>query len=131
VLLIAGLVVLTTLAITALLPRWYLSTAEIRVEKPEGEVKLFQAQSNPYYDPYFIQDQLNTIQSDVVLKPVIEHLGLNEALGRQLNNGEPLSTSLTQRVLLEKMLRVESRRSSSIIEIGSLPGVVAGGPHRQ
>jgi len=118
VLLIAGLVVLTTLAITALLPRWYLSTAEIRVEKPEGEVKLFQAQSNPYYDPYFIQDQLNTIQSDVVLKPVIEHLGLNEALGRQLNNGEPLSTSLTQRVLLEKMLRVESRRSSSIIEIG-------------
>jgi capsular exopolysaccharide synthesis family protein len=118
VLLIAGLVVLTTLAITAMLPRWYLSTAEIRVEKPEGEVKLFQAQSNAYYDPYFIQDQLNTIQSDVILKPVIEHLGLNEVLGRQLNNGEPLSASLTQRILLDRMLRVESRRSSSIIEIG-------------
>ncbi len=118
VFLITGLVVLTTLAITVMLPRWYLLTAEIRVEKPEGEVKLFQAQSNAYYDPYFIQDQLNTIQSDVILKPVIDHLGLNEVLGRQLNNGEPLRTNLTQAFLLDKMLRVESRRSSSIIEIG-------------
>lgn len=57
ILLIVGLVVLTTLAVTAMLPRWYLSTAKIRVERPEGEVKLFQAQSNPYYDPSFIQDQ--------------------------------------------------------------------------
>ena len=128
VLLIAGLVVLTTVAITAMLPRWYLSTVKIRVEKPEGEVKLFQAQSNAYYDPYFIQDQLDTVQSGLVLLPVIEHLGLNEVLGRQFNNGEPLSTSLTQRFLVEKMLRVESRRSSSIIEIGVFarePGLAA------
>jgi len=118
VLLIAGLAVLTTLAVTLMLPRWYLSTAEIRVEKAEGEVKLFQAQSTAYYDPYFIQDQLNTIQSDVVLKPVIDHLSLNEVFGRQFNNGDPLSTSLSQRFMLDKMLRVESRRGSSIIEIG-------------
>ena len=44
--LILSLVVVTTLVVTAFLPRWYLATAKIRVEKPEGEVKLFQAQSN-------------------------------------------------------------------------------------
>ena len=115
--LVIALVLLTTLGVTALLPRWYLSTTKIRVEKPEGEVKLFQAQNNPYYDPYFIQDQLDTIQSELILKPVIQSLGLNEAIGRQLGSSEPLSTSLTQRYLTDRMLRVESRRSSSILEI--------------
>ena len=60
--LIVSLVVLTTLAVTALLPRWYLATTKIRVEKPEGEVKLFQAQTSSYYDPYFLQDQLRTMR---------------------------------------------------------------------
>ncbi|MDD2765033.1 MAG: polysaccharide biosynthesis tyrosine autokinase [Opitutaceae bacterium] len=115
--LVMALVLLTTLGVTALLPRWYRSTTKIRVEKPEGEVKLFQAQNNPYYDPYFIQDQLDTIQSEIILKPVIRNLGLNEVFGRQLGSNEPLPTSLTQRYLIDKMLRVESRRSSSIIEI--------------
>ena len=115
--LILALVLLTTLGVTALLPRWYLSTVAMRVEKPESEVKLFQAQSSSYYDPYFLQDQFKTIQSDIILKPVIEILNLNAVLGKMLNNGEPLPTSITAQYLLRKMLRVESQRSSSIIEI--------------
>jgi succinoglycan biosynthesis transport protein ExoP len=115
--LIVALVLLTTLGVTALLPRWYLAATKIRVEKPEGEVKLFQAQSNPYYDPYFLQDQFRTLQAEKILYPVIENLGLNTILGRQLNNNEPLPINLTYRYLVEKMLRVEAPRSSSIIEI--------------
>ncbi len=117
VLLVFGLVVLTTAGVTALLPKWYLSTAKIRVEKPESEVKLFQNQSSSYYDPYFIQDQFEILQSEKIIYPVIQNLRLNEIFGRQLNNGQPLPSGLTYQYLLRKMLRVESRRATSLIEI--------------
>lgn len=117
VFLVLGIVVLTTLGVTALLPKWYLSTAKIRVEKPESEVKLFQSQTNAYYDPYFIQDQFEIIQSEKIIYPVIERLGLNAILGKQLNDGVPLPSGVTYKYLTEKMLRVESRRSTSLIEL--------------
>ncbi len=117
VFLILALVVLTTLGVTALLPKWYLSTAKIGVQKPESEVKLFQAQNNAYYDPYFVQQQLEIIQAEKILYPVIEHLGLNAVLGRQLNDGVPVPSAMTMKYLLDRMLRIESRKSTSIIEI--------------
>jgi len=117
VLLVLGLVVATTAGVTALLPKWYLSTAKIRVEKPEGEVKLFQSQTNNYYDPYFIQDQFEIIQAEKIIYRVIDDLGLNQTLGRQLNDGQPLPSALTYQYILRNMLRVESRRSTSLIEI--------------
>ena len=36
--LIVSLVVITAAGVTAFLPRWYLATTKVRVEKPEGEV---------------------------------------------------------------------------------------------
>ncbi len=117
VFLVLALVVLTTAGVTALLPKWYLSTAKIRVEKPESEVKLFQAQSNSFYDPYFIQDQFEIIQSEKILFPVIENLSLNAVLGKFINEGAALPSAITYRYMTEKMLRVESRRSTSLIEI--------------
>src|SRR5688572_10704635 len=74
ILMILALVVITAAAVTAFLPRWYLSRTEVRVEKPEGEVKLFQAQSNQAYDPYFLQDQLKVLNSPKIIYPVIERL---------------------------------------------------------
>jgi len=131
VLLVLSLVVLTTLIVTALLPKWYLATTKIRVEKPEGEVKLFQAQSNSSYDPYFLQDQFRILQSEKILYPVIANLGLNERLGAALGAGAALPTAITFQYLLKDMVRVESQRSSSIIEInvyaldGTLAAVIA------
>lgn len=115
--LILALVLVTTIVITALSPRWYLGSTKIRVEKPEGEVKLFQAQTNPYYDPYFIQDQVDTIRSKEILDRVIANMDLNTILGRQLYGGTQLTTSQSYRTLINRMVRVESRRSSSIIDI--------------
>jgi capsular exopolysaccharide synthesis family protein len=117
VFLVLAIVVLTTLGVTALLPKWYLATAKIRVEKPESEMKLFQAQNNAYYDPYFIQDQFEIIQSEKIINPVIGNLGLNAILGKQLNDGVALPTDITYKYVIDKMLRVESRRSTSLIEI--------------
>ncbi|HVU24195.1 MAG TPA: polysaccharide biosynthesis tyrosine autokinase [Opitutus sp.] len=115
--LILTLVVVTTAAITAFLPRWYLATTKIRVEKPEGEVKLFQAQTSSSYDPYFLQDQFKIMQSEKILYPVIENLNLNARLAPLLGSTGTLSSDLTYRYLTAKMLRIESQRSSSLIEI--------------
>jgi succinoglycan biosynthesis transport protein ExoP len=117
VLLVLGLVVLTTAGVTALLPKWFLATAKIRVEKPESEVKLFQNQSSSYYDPYFIQDQFEILQSEKILYRVIDNLKLNDVLGRDLNDGRPLESALTYQYLTKKMLQVESRRATSLIEL--------------
>ncbi len=115
--LILALVVVTTLAVTAFLPRWYLATTKVRVEKPEGEVKLFQAQSSNNYDPYFLQDQFKIMQSEKVLYPVIERLGLGTRLAPLLGASGPLPPAVTYRYLVDRMLRIESQRSSSLIEI--------------
>lgn len=115
--LIVSLVVVTTIAVTAFLPKWYRATTKIRVEKPEGEVKLFQAQSNSYYDPYFLQDQFKIMQSEKILYPVIEKLELNARLAPLLDSRTPLPSAITFRYMLKEMLRIESQRSSSLIEI--------------
>ena len=117
IILILALVVVTAMAVTTFLPRWYLATTKVRVEKPEGEVKLFQAQSSNNYDPYFLQDQFKIMQSEKILYPVIERLSLNAKLAAELGSPAALPTWRTYRYLIDKMLRIESQRSSSLIEI--------------
>src|SRR4051812_38347293 len=117
IILILALVVVTAAAVTAFLPKWYLATTKLRVEKPEGEVKLFQAQSNNSYDPYFLQDQFKIMQSEKILYPVIERLNLNAKLAPELGSRTPLSLSQTYRYLVDKMLRIDLPRTSSLIEI--------------
>ncbi len=115
--LIIGLVLTTTLAVTAFLPKWFESTTNVRVEKPEGEVKLFQAQQSGYYDPYFLQDQFKIMQEAKVLNPVIAKLGLDEKLAPAYGVEGALPPDVTLEYLRKKMLRIESPRGSSVIEI--------------
>ena len=112
ILLILALVVVTAAAVTAFLPRWYLATTKVRVEKPEGEVKLFQAQSSSSFDPYFLQDQFKIMQSEKILYPVIERLGLRVKLAGPLGATTALPPAIAYRYLVDKMLRIESQRSS-------------------
>jgi uncharacterized protein involved in exopolysaccharide biosynthesis len=115
--LIVGLVLTTTLIVTAFLPKWYESTTAVLVKKPEGEVKLFQAQQSGYYDPYFLQDQFKIMQEANILLPVIEKLGLNEKLASPFGASGPLPADITLEYLRKKMLSIESPRGSSVIEI--------------
>jgi capsular exopolysaccharide synthesis family protein len=116
--LIVGSVLVTTLVVTAFLPRWYLATTKVRVEKPESDVKLFQAAGSTAYDPYFLQDQFKIMQNEKILYPVIDHLGLNTRLAASVGSpGATLPSDLTYQYLVNKMLRVESQRSSSLIDI--------------
>ena len=114
---LAVIVVGTAAVVTAILPRWYLSTAEVRVEKPDGEVKLFQNQGSAYYDPYFLQDQYRIMQSPKILHPVIERLDLNRRVAAMLNSPDPLPRDITVDYLVRQMLQLESPRNSSMINI--------------
>ncbi len=116
--LIVGLVFVTTMAVTVFLPKWYLATTKVRVEKPESDVKLFQVQGSTAYDPYFLQDQFKIMQSERIIYPVIEKLGLNTRLAEAAGySGTTLSTDVTYLYITKKMLVVESQRSSSLIDI--------------
>ena len=117
VFLVLLLVLLTTVGVTALLPKWYLSSAKISVQKPESEVKLFQAQGSTSFDPYFQQDQFKILQSEKIIYPVIDNLGLNTKLAASLGYPGAIPTDLTYRYVTDKMLRVESQRSSSLIDL--------------
>ncbi len=116
--LIVGLVFVTTMVVTVFLPRWYLATTKVRVEKPESDVKLFQVQGSSAYDPYFLQDQFKIMQNEKIVYPVIEKLSLNTRLAAAAGAaGATLTPDLTYKYILSKMLRVESQRSSSLIDI--------------
>jgi succinoglycan biosynthesis transport protein ExoP len=115
---IVGLVFVTTMVVTVFLPKWYLATTKVRVEKPESDVKLFQAQGSTAYDPYFLQDQNKIMQNEKIIYPVIEKLNLNSRLAAAAGApGATLTSDLTYQYILTKMLRVEAQRSSSLIDI--------------
>jgi polysaccharide biosynthesis transport protein len=110
-------VVGTAAVVTALLPKWYLGSTQVRVEKPEGEMQLFQNQGAAYYDPIFLQDQFKIMQAPKILHPVITRLDLNRRIGEMLDSPEPLPLDITTNYLRRKMLDLESPRNSSLINI--------------
>ncbi len=114
--LIVALVLITTLAVTAFLPRWYRASTKVAVEKPEGQVKLFQAQSTGGYDPVYLQDQYKIMLAEKILYPVIERLDLNRRIGA-MRDAPALPTALTYHYLVREMVDIAPQRSSSIITI--------------
>lgn len=117
VVVLALIVIGTAAGVTAILPKWYLSTTQVRVEKPDGGMQLFQNQSSSYYDPVFLQDQFKIMQAPKILYPVIERLDLNRRIGTMLDSLEPLPVDITTNYLVRKMLKLESPRNSSLINI--------------
>ena len=111
------LVVLTTTAVTFILPESWSSTVRIAVEKDVSDITpLGFPQNSTQYDPFFIQTEFEKIRSRHVLYKVIEELGLNEKWGERYNNNVPLKTSETFDILSRK-IDVRQTRNTSLIEI--------------
>ena len=88
------LVVAAATIITFLLPDSYRATARIRVERTYSATAVEATRPPvPGYDPYFIQTEFGVIQSELVLKPVIEQLKLDERWGRRYAAGRKLKTA--------------------------------------
>ena len=111
------LVVLTTAAVTFILPESYMSTVRIAVEKDISDVNpLGFAQASTQYDPYFIETEFQKIRSKKVLYKVIEELGLNKLWGQQYGDGSELKNSETYG-LLSRKIDLRQTRNTTLIEI--------------
>lgn len=110
------LVVSASSILTMLLPRWYLATATISVEKPEGEVSVWQVRAAPSFDPFFIKTQFEVIQSKKILYPVIENLELQKRFVEIFEAG--LTREEVYLLLTRKMLRLKAVPNTTLIEIG-------------
>src|ERR1043166_1760593 len=73
------LVAITTTLVTFILPESFASTVRMKVEKDAPDVGNLSGDRLPLgFDPYWVQDQFETIQSKVVLYTVITNLNLNK-----------------------------------------------------
>jgi succinoglycan biosynthesis transport protein ExoP len=107
------LVVLTVFTVTLFQERVYVAATRIKVEQEKPNVAVFEQVQTAAYDPYFLQTQYEIIQSQKILYPVIERLGLQRRWGPQ---GAPLPLETAFRVLKQK-LSVRRYRDTSLIEI--------------
>ncbi len=113
------LVVLSTTAVTFLLPESFMSVVRISVDKDVSDISpLGFTTASTQFDPYFIQTEFEKIKSKSVLYPVITNaaLRLNDRFGARYNDGAPLSTAQSFAILL-RMIDVRQTRNTSLIEV--------------
>ncbi len=112
------LVVLTTTAVTFILPESFKSTVRIEVGKDNPDIAplLFGAQNQTAFDPYFIQTEFEKIKSKSVLNDVINELNLQEEWSKRYGAEGKLKTSEIFQILA-KQIDVRQSRNTSLIEI--------------
>src|SRR5580765_2491699 len=114
------LVVLTTTAVTYILPKSFMSSVRIKVQKDIADVDTMAgSKSLGAFDPFFIQTEFEVIQSASVLDLVISGLDLNRRWATRYGvEGQPLKTPQT-RLVLKRKIDVRQFRNTSMIEIRS------------
>src|ERR1041385_2876038 len=108
------LIFMITFIVTFIMPETYVSTARIKIAKNTNDSA--SAREASAYDPYFIQTEFESIQSQVILGKVIDVLDLNTAWGKKYGDGTKLKTwdALS---LLKARLDLRPVRNTSFIEI--------------
>src|SRR6185503_14270875 len=98
------LVAITTTLVTFILQESYASTVRMKVEKDAPDVTGVGGE-RPYlgFDPYWVQDQFETIQSKSILYQVISNLHLNTLWAQKLKEEGDLRTELTYLLLKNKI----------------------------
>jgi succinoglycan biosynthesis transport protein ExoP len=113
------LVVITATLVTFILPEMFASTASMKVEQDKSDISEFGGEGGGRirtYDPYFIQTEFETIQSEAILSNVVEVLDLNNEWGNKLNNGQRLKTAESIAILRGR-LDLRPRRNTTIIDV--------------
>jgi uncharacterized protein involved in exopolysaccharide biosynthesis len=99
------LVMITSTAITFILPEAFSSTARVKVNLAGADT-----------GANFLQTEFEVLQSQTVLDKVIEKLNLNEIWGRKYFNGETLKTVESLKILRDR-LTLTLVRDTSVIAI--------------
>jgi succinoglycan biosynthesis transport protein ExoP len=112
------LVVITTTAVTFILPQSFMSMARIEVAKDVTDISPLMQQytGGNSYDPYFLQTEFEKIKSQKVLDKVIDNLKLNERWTKRFQSEAKLKTPETY-AILKRQVDVQQARNTSLIEI--------------
>ena len=111
------LVVLTTTAVTFILPEYYASTVRIAVEKDTSDITpLLGMPTSGNFDPYFLQTEYEKIESKVILYEVIRDMDLNVKWAKRHGAEGSLRQGETF-LILKKNVNVKQSRNTSLIEI--------------
>jgi succinoglycan biosynthesis transport protein ExoP len=112
------LVVITATLVTFILPESYSSMARIKVERDQSDVSFLNdpRMGGPQYDPYFIQNEFETIKSERVLSNVVFNLNLNEEWGKKYNGGLAFKTHESI-FRIKNMMDLQPERNTSFIDI--------------
>lgn len=115
------LVAITTTLVTFILPESFASTVRIKVEKDGSDVEgiEFGKGYGGSFDPYWIQDQFETIQSKLILYQVITNLNLNKKWAERYKNEGEFRTEETY-LMLKGRVDVRQSRGTSLIEISAV-----------
>src|SRR5215831_998181 len=121
------LVVITATLVTFILPQSYASHCRIKVENDKTDIPGFSndAIMRGGYDPYFIQNEFETIKSERVLSNVVAALGLNSTStdfgrrwGKRFLGSDQQALRLHEAITqLRGMLDLRPERNTSFIEI--------------
>jgi len=111
------LVVITATLVTFILPESFSSTARIQIQRDSPDIEgLTRPNYVAGYDPYYIQTEFEVIQSEIILRPVVEQLDLNTVWGKKYAGGDKLKTSEAISLLKGRM-DLRPVRNTSLIEI--------------
>jgi polysaccharide biosynthesis transport protein len=110
-LLLAGLALCGTGLGLLLSPAQYQATTKIKLETDGPDVN-----GQVSYDAYFIQTELEIIQSPLVLSNVVESLNLNVVWGKKYGNGNPFKTVKSIK-RLHSRIKLEPVRNTILLEI--------------
>lgn len=94
-------VMMVTILVTLVLPEAFVSTARIKIMRDHIDLPIASESylTAFFYDPYFLQTELEIIQSEIILAPVVEELNLNATWGKRYFDGAKLKTSETLQLL--------------------------------
>lgn len=106
--------VVMAVGFTMILPKTYRATCVIRVEKPGGD-ELFRNRQQAGFDPYFIREQKEIIESKKILSQVVMELDLASLLAERYDF--PYLSEEDAYRLLRSKLGVSDRPGTSLIDI--------------
>lgn len=96
----------------------YGATAEIKVQKKEKDIPVFDHTISEGFDPVFFQAENEIIKSKTVLYPVINKLNLTKAWAKKFyGTDQELRSDQVYGILLGSFLEIEPKRGSNLIEI--------------
>ena len=113
------LVAITTTLVTFILPESFASTVRMKVEKDASDIGgglKDNLGGSAGFDPYWVQDQFETIQSKLILYQVITNMHLNKKWAEKYKEEGDFKTEQTYGLLKSKV-DVRQSRGTSLIEI--------------